>query len=102
MEVSMARQVKQSLAEVLSAAGSTRRTPEAQPVAEKAEVPKPKPKTRTGTRMIAGHFSAEVSWQLRALAVERRTTVQDLLAEALNGLFAAYGKPEIARSGGGA
>ena len=52
--------------------------------------------------MIAGHFSAEVSWQLRALAVERRTTVQDLLAEALNGLFAAYGKPEIARSGGGA
>jgi hypothetical protein len=37
---------------------------------------------------------------LRALAVERRTTVQDLMAEALNDLFAKHGKPEVAPIGG--
>ena len=31
----------------------------------------------------------------RELAVTRRTTVQSLLAEALNDLFAKHGKPEI-------
>jgi hypothetical protein len=30
------------------------------------------------------------------LAVDRRSTVQALLAEALNDLFAKHGKPEIA------
>jgi hypothetical protein len=30
------------------------------------------------------------------LAAERETTIQALLAEALNDLFAKYGKPEIA------
>jgi hypothetical protein len=45
---------------------------------------------------VAGHFPAEVAWQLRELAVARRTTVQSLLAEALNDLFAKHGKPEIA------
>jgi len=37
-----------------------------------------------------------VAWQLRGLAVDRKTTVQNLLAEALNDLFAKYGKPEVA------
>jgi hypothetical protein len=37
-----------------------------------------------------------VAWQLRALAVDRKTTVQNLVAEALNDLFAKYGKPELA------
>jgi hypothetical protein len=37
-----------------------------------------------------------VAWQLRELAVARRTTVQNLLNEALNDLFAKHGKPEIA------
>jgi hypothetical protein len=33
---------------------------------------------------------------LRILAADRDTTIQDLLAEALNDLFAKHGKPEIA------
>ena len=37
-----------------------------------------------------------MAWQLRALAVERKTTVQNLMAEALNDLFAKHGKPELA------
>lgn len=93
----MTRQAKPSMADVISAAGSTRRIPAQPDIAPTpAAAPPSRPRTRLGTKMIAGHFSADVSWQLRALAVERRTTVQDLLAEALNGLFASYGKPEIA------
>ena len=49
----------------------------------------------SGIHEIAAHFPAEVAWQLRALAVERRTTVQALLGEALNDLFQKHGKPEI-------
>jgi hypothetical protein len=37
-----------------------------------------------------------VKKQLRILAADRDTTIQDLLAEALNDLFAKHGKPEIA------
>jgi hypothetical protein len=36
-----------------------------------------------------------VKKQLRILAADRDTTIQDLLAEALNDLFAKHGKPEI-------
>ncbi|WP_235031652.1 ribbon-helix-helix domain-containing protein [Geminicoccus flavidas] len=46
-------------------------------------------------KQVAGHFPAEVAWQLRELAVAERTTVQDLLGEALNDLFQKYGRPEL-------
>ena len=89
-----------NLAAVAAAAGSTRRAP---------EVPSPHllpndveaasriaPRTRIGTKQIAAHFPEDVAWQLRALAVDRKTTVQSLMGEALNDLFAKYGRPEIA------
>ena len=88
---------KPDLGEVIRAAGSTRRAarppPEPTVAAPEASM---KPRSRTGTRQVAGHFPAEVAWQLRELAVARRTTVQSLLNEALNDLFAKHGKPEIA------
>jgi hypothetical protein len=88
-----------NLAAVAAAAGSIRRAPElAEP-----EVPKPAeaavragPRTRIGTKQVAAHFPEDVAWQLRALAVDRKTTVQNLMAEALNDLFAKYGRPEVA------
>ena len=95
----MARRIKQlALGDVIAAAGSKRRTapptpPVLQPVATSETG------ARAGTRLVGGHFPPEVSWQLRALAVERRSTVQALLGEALNSLFAAYGRPEIAPIG---
>ncbi len=95
------------LAAVLKAAGSTRRRePAAPPVAEDPAPPTPRPlaSTRRGTRQVAAHFPEDVAWQLRELAVQRRMTVQDLLAEALNDLFMKHGRPEIApleRSGRG-
>lgn len=94
---------KPNLAAVVEAAGSTRRSG-APELAETAQAAPPdpavpaKPKTRQATKQIAAHFPAEVAWQLRELAVERRTTVQALLGEGLNDLFRKYGKPELAPS----
>lgn len=58
---------------------------------EKAEAgPAPRPKSRTGKKTIAGHFDPAVAWQLRKLALDRHTTVQKLLEEALEDLFGKY------------
>lgn len=87
-----------NLAAVAAAAGSTRRR-DAEPAPAPA-MPEAReqatPRTRVGTKQIAAHFPEDVAWQLRALAVERKTTVQNLMAEALNDLFAKHGKPEVA------
>lgn len=90
-----------NLAEIAAAAGSTRKAVSAEPPAERAPAKTPEqPRERgaagrDGTKQIGGHFPTEVSWQLRQLAVERRSTVQALLGEALNDLFQKHGKPEI-------
>jgi len=52
--------------------------------------------SRRGKSFIGGYFPPEVAKQLRLLAVENDTTIQSLTGEALNHLFAAYGKGEIA------
>ena len=51
---------------------------------------------REGKSNVTGYFPPEVKKQLRLLAAEQNTTIQDLLAEALNDLFAKNGKPELA------
>lgn len=51
---------------------------------------------REGKSNVTGYFPPEVKKQLRLLAAEQDTTIQDLLAEALNDLFAKNGKPELA------
>jgi hypothetical protein len=51
---------------------------------------------REGTKHIGGYFTPQVSKQLRSLAVAEDTTVQDLLAEAMNMLFQSRGLPMIA------
>jgi hypothetical protein len=90
-----------NLAAIVEAAGSTRRQtappPEAVEATRVPEAAAPgKGRSRRATRQIAAHFPEEVAWQLRELAVERRSTVQALMGEALNDLFQKYGKPEIA------
>ncbi|QDZ39834.1 hypothetical protein FRE64_07690 [Euhalothece natronophila Z-M001] len=54
------------------------------------------PPSRQNTRPITGHFPKEVRDQLKILAVQEDTTMHNLIAEALNDLFAKYKKPEIA------
>ena len=50
---------------------------------------------REGKTNVTGYFSPTVKRQLRVLAAELDTTIQALLGEALNDLFAKHGKPEV-------
>lgn len=52
--------------------------------------------SRQQTKLIGGHFDPIVSRQLRQLALDENSTVQALLAEALNDLFVKYGKKPLA------
>ena len=88
------------------AAGSTRAAgqsrhdtalPASRPASGDTPAASPAPQTsRVGTKAITGHFPPQVRYQLRLLAAEQDRKVEDMLAEALNRLFAAYNKPEIA------
>ena len=48
---------------------------------------------------VTGYFPPAVKKQLRLLSAEQDKTMQQILAEALNDVFAKYGKPEIAPIG---
>ena len=86
-----------NLAAVAAAAGSTRHQDPGPGSTTQPEVrEQAAPRTRVGTKQIAAHFPVDVAWLLRARAVQRKTTVQNLMAEALNDLFAKHGKPELA------
>jgi Antitoxin-like ribbon-helix-helix len=45
---------------------------------------------------ITGFFEKPVKKQLRTIGLEHDKTLQDLLREAINDLFAKYNRPEIA------
>jgi hypothetical protein len=66
------------------------------PVLAPPRVTAGKPPSRQGAVQIAGFFPEDVRAQLKVTAAEQRRDVQDMLAEALNLIFAKYGKPEIA------
>jgi hypothetical protein len=52
--------------------------------------------SRVGKKTVAAHFDPAVSRQLKQLGLDRDTSTQALLREALNDLFTKYGKPPIA------
>lgn len=75
----------------------------------KAQLPSPQPESlsppqetsylapsRRGKKAVTGHFDPAVSRQLKRIALEHDTTVQALLAEALNDLFQKYNSNPIA------
>ena len=51
---------------------------------------------RKGTKIVSGHFDLEVNRQLKQIALNHDTTIQKLLAEALNDLFVKYKAKPIA------
>ena len=53
---------------------------------------------RAGKVAVTGYFAPEVRRQLKRLAADADSTVQALLGEALNDLFAKHGVAEIAES----
>ena len=65
----------------------------------------PKPAARANSRTrpsrqdkiaVTGFFLPDVRRQIKIMAAEKDTTVQALLTEALNDMFAKHDKPEIA------
>lgn len=88
---------KANLADAMrNAAGSTRQP---QPIKEVVAKTSTQP-SRQGTKAITVHFPQSVRDQLKILAIEQGTTIQNITAEAFNDLFAKYGKPEIAPQAG--
>jgi len=84
---------KPNLAMLLAdSAGSTRRKPTPAETGSSKTMAAP----RKGVRPITVHFPPLVREQIKILAAERHTTMQNVIAEAYNDLFAKYGKPEIA------
>ena len=78
------------------AAQAVKEPPASGPVLKEREArTRPRP-GRVGKTNITGFFPASVKKQLRLMAAEKETTIQALLTEALNDLFAKHGKPEIA------
>ena len=52
--------------------------------------------SRQGKKAITAHFDPAVAKQLKQLALDRDTTIQNLFGEALNDLFIKHGKSPIA------
>lgn len=52
--------------------------------------------SRRGKRNVSAYIEAAAAKQLRLLAVDRETSTQALLEEALNDLFRKYGRSAIA------
>jgi hypothetical protein len=87
------------LAELVEAGGGVRRKFEPDTVVvEDARQPGvlKHQKSREGTVAITVMQHEDVRMQLKMLAIEKRDTIENLVADALNGLFRKHGKPEIA------
>lgn len=52
--------------------------------------------SRIGKKPVTVYYEKKAHLQLKVLAAERETTIQELHEEALNGLFEKHGKPPIA------
>ena len=88
---------KSSLSDALQQA-AIEKPSEAAPSQHESASPLPSrvPPSRAGKKTIAGHFDPAVSRQLRQLALEEDTSVQELLREALNDLFDKRKRPPLA------
>lgn len=54
------------------------------------------PPSRIGKKQISGYFPSEVHIQMKMLAVKKNTSIEALLADAMNLLFETEGEPPIA------
>lgn len=95
---------KPSFTAALSEQAAPAAPPPASAPARRAAQPRPDREDKTN---ITGYFDKPVKWQLQDLSTKRsrrmnrKITLQDLLAEALNDLFKKEGMAEIARGEGG-
>lgn len=54
------------------------------------------PSSRSGKKVVAGHFDPAVVRQLKLMALDHDTSIQGLLGEALNDLFVKYAQKPLA------
>jgi hypothetical protein len=86
-----------ALANALRNSGATvAATPPADPMPPPDKPAARQQASRAGTAPITVHLAKEVRRQLKTLAADQERKVEDMVAEALNLLFAKYRKPEIA------
>lgn len=52
--------------------------------------------SRQGKKIVGAYFDPAVSKQLHQIALDKETSLQDLMGEALNDFFEKYGKSPIA------
>ena len=86
---------RSSLSEALRQASGRGEPPRPQAVAT-AEAKATRTPSRRGKKTIAGFFDPAASHQLRQIALDEGSNVQDLLREAINDLFEKRGKLRIA------
>ncbi len=86
---------RSSLSEALQQASGRAEKPKPQAVAVEVVQPSRVP-GRRGKKTIAGFFDPAASRQLKQIALEEGTNVQELLREAINDLFEKRGKSRIA------
>ena len=65
-------------------------------VAAQPSVARSVPPSRVGRVLIGGHFAPEGQTALKIVAAEERTSVQSLIAEGINAVFARRHKAQIA------
>ena len=65
------------------------------PAAAKKAAPRVAP-SREGRVLVGGHFAPEVQTALKILAAKERSSIQALLAEGINAVFARRHEPQIA------
>jgi len=88
-----------ALASALRSSGATLPGPAVannHPLADEPQAVKSLQPSRRQTKAITVHFPEEVRRQLKSMAGEMGRNVDDMVAEALNLVFAKYRKPEVA------
>ena len=86
---------RSSLSEALRHASGKAPPPKPQAVAA-SEIKPSRVPSRRGKKTMAGFFDPAASRQLKQLALDEGSNVQDLLREAINDLFEKRGKARIA------
>jgi hypothetical protein len=87
---------KQSLATALRPFDRTQATPHPVPRARKVKAAPVTPPSRVGKKALIAYLDPGASKQLKQMALDGETSVQELVREALNDLFKKHRKPAIA------
>jgi hypothetical protein len=70
--------------------------PVAEPSPAQAKETASRQASRVGRVFVGGYFAPEVQTEMKIIAAQERTTVQELVAEGINAVFARRQKPQIA------